>query len=100
MHQYNQDLHLGSVYNKRQCCDNASNTVLIENNRVALDWGCNPFLSASIVFNENSNCSVITVLTLAFGVNRSLGGHLPFTVKKLLNTNLLTVKSPVTEIFK
>ena len=37
-----------------QICDDASDTVLIENNGVAPDWGCNTFSSDIIVFNENS----------------------------------------------
>ena len=32
----------------------ASDTVLIENNGVAPDWGCNPFSSNSMAFNKNS----------------------------------------------
>ena len=39
--------------------DDASDTVLIENNGVAPEWGCNPFSSNSIVFNENSITSLI-----------------------------------------
>ena len=47
--------YIGPVYTKRQHqrCNNTSYTVLIENNRVALEWGCNPFLGDSIVFNED-----------------------------------------------
>ena len=49
--------------------------VLVDNNAVAPDWG-NPFLSDSIVFNENTITSVITALsaalTLMLGVNGSL----------------------------
>ena len=46
-----------------QLCDDASNTVLIETNGVTPEWGCNPFLSNSIVFNENSITSVIKELS-------------------------------------
>ena len=42
----------------RQLWDDISNTVLIENNGVAPDWGCNPILSNSILFNENSIISI------------------------------------------
>ena len=57
--------YLRPVYTKRQYqrCNNASYTVLIENNRVAPEWGCNPFLSDSIVFNEDIVASVITELS-------------------------------------
>ena len=43
----------------RQFCNDTSDSVLIKNNGVAPDWGCNPFSSDSIVFNENSIASVI-----------------------------------------
>ena len=46
----------------RQLYNDASDTVLIENNEVAPDWGCNPFSSDSIIFNENSIASVIAEL--------------------------------------
>ena len=41
---------LGPVYTKRQhqCCDHASNAVLIETNGVTLVWGCNPYSSDSL----------------------------------------------------
>ena len=41
---------LGPVYTKRQheCCDHASNAVLIENNEVTPDWCSNPFSSDSL----------------------------------------------------
>ena len=55
-------LHLASESKLQQLCDNTSNIALIENNRVVSDWVCNPFSSDSIVFNENSIASVITVL--------------------------------------
>ena len=42
--------------------DDASHSVLIENNGVAPDWACNLFSSDSIVFNENSIASVIAEL--------------------------------------
>ena len=37
-------LHQASESRLRQHCDDASDTVFIENNRVAPEWGCNPFL--------------------------------------------------------
>ena len=43
-----------------QLWDDTSDTVLTENNGVTPEWGCNPFLSDFIAFNENSNTSVIT----------------------------------------
>ena len=42
--------------------DDASHSVLIENNGVAPDWACNLFSSDSIVFNENRIASVIAEL--------------------------------------
>ena len=45
-----------------QLCDGACDAVLIENIGVAPEWGCNPFSSDSIVFNENSIASVIPEL--------------------------------------
>ena len=56
----------------RRLCDDASDTVLIENNRVLSEQGCNPFSRDSIVFNENSIASIVTALTLTLGVNGPL----------------------------
>ena len=50
----------------RQLCDDASDTALIENNGVTAEWGCNPFSSDFIVFNESSIASVITQLPNAW----------------------------------
>ena len=44
----------------QQRCDGASG-ILNENNGVTPDWGCYPFLSDFIVFNENSITSVISL---------------------------------------
>ena len=57
---------LGPVFTERQrqCCDDTSDTSLIEYNGVAPEWGCNPFWSDSTDFNENCVASVITALTL------------------------------------
>ena len=52
-------LHQASVSTLRQLCDDASDSVLIENNGVAPEWGCYPFLSDSTDFNENRITSVI-----------------------------------------
>ena len=68
-------LHQASASILRQLCDDARDTVLIENNVVAPDWGCNLFLSNSIIFNENNITSVIAELPqhrLTLGVNRPL----------------------------
>ena len=56
---------LGTIYTKyqRQCCDDANDTVLIENNGVAPEWSCNPFSSDSITFNESSITSIIAELS-------------------------------------
>ena len=53
-------LYQGSVSTLRQYRDDASNTVLIEHNGATPEWGCNPFLSDSIVSNENIIASIIT----------------------------------------
>ena len=57
-------LHRASVSMLHQLCDDTSNTVLIENNGVASEWGGNPFWSDSIVFIESSMASVIAALLL------------------------------------
>ena len=79
---------LGPIYTKRQRqrCDDACDSVLIENNRVAPEWGCNLFSSDSFVFNENRIASVITALTLMLGVNGPLG----FIYIRAKATSLLT----------
>ena len=55
---------LGSIYTKhlQQLCDDASDTVLIENNRIAWKWVAATFRIDSIVFNENNIASVIAEL--------------------------------------
>ena len=70
-------IDLGPIYTKRQGqrCDDAFDSVLIENNRVAPDWSCNPFSSDSNVFNENRISSIIAALTLTLGVNGPLGSQ-------------------------
>ena len=44
-------LHLRPIYTVRQsqCCDDASDTSLIKNNRVAPNWGCNLLFSVRAV---------------------------------------------------
>ena len=44
-----------SVSTLRQLSDDASDSVLIESNGVAPEWGCNPFSSNSIVTVRNSS---------------------------------------------
>ena len=56
----------------RQLCDDAGNSFLIENNRVTADWGCNPFSSDTVVFNENSE------VTSEYGCNPSLSDPIVF----------------------
>ena len=56
----------------QQLCDDTSDTVVIENNGVTPEWGCNPFSCDSIIFNENSITSVIAALTLMLGVDGPL----------------------------
>ena len=50
--------HQASASKLRQFCNDTSNTVLIENNRVTPEWGYNRFSSDSIVFNENNIASI------------------------------------------
>ena len=71
---YVQKTPLGPVYTKRQrqCCDDACDSVLIENNGVAPEWVRNPFSSDSTVLNENKIASIIAALTLPLGVNGPL----------------------------
>ena len=56
-------LHKTSASILWQLCDDPSNSVLIENDRIAPEWGCNPFSSDSIVFNENRITSAIAELS-------------------------------------
>ena len=56
-------LHQASASMLRQLYDDACDSVLIENKRVAPEWGCNLFSSDSIVFNENTIISVIAELS-------------------------------------
>ena len=48
----------------QQLWDDVSDSLLIENNGVASEWGCNPFWSNCIVFNQTSMASVIAALML------------------------------------
>ena len=73
---------LGSVCTKRQrqrchnsvMSDDASNSVLIENNGVTPEWGCNPFSSDFIVFNDNRITRVITRVVADASCKRALKG--------------------------
>ena len=56
-------LHQASASMLRQRCDDACDSVLIENNGVAPEWGCNLFSSDSTYFNENKIVSVIAALS-------------------------------------
>ena len=49
------DLHQVSASTLRQLWDDAGDSVLIESNGVAPEWGCNPFSSDSIVTVRNSS---------------------------------------------
>ena len=44
-------LHQASASTLRQLCDDASDSVLIENNGVTQNWSCNPILNDPIVFH-------------------------------------------------
>ena len=63
-------LHQASESTLPQHWDDASDSVLIASNGVTPEWGCNPFSSDSIVFNENRIASIITKLSPMLGVNR------------------------------
>ena len=54
---------------QHQCCDDACDSVLIENNGAAPEWGLQPFPRDSTAFSENRIASVITTLMLTLGVN-------------------------------
>ena len=56
-------LHQSSASMLWQVHDDASDSILIENNGVSPDWGCNPFSSDTIVFNE-MKIAVVAALTL------------------------------------
>ena len=56
-------LHQVSASTLQQLSDDTSDSVLIENNGVTTEWGCNPFSSDSIVFNQNRIGSVIVELS-------------------------------------
>ena len=45
-----------------QCCDDASDTALIESNGVASEKDCQVFSSEIVVFYENGIANVITAL--------------------------------------
>ena len=55
-------LHQASDSTLRQLCDDASNSVLIENIGDAPKLGCNPFPTDSIVFNENRITGIVAEL--------------------------------------
>ena len=55
-------LHQALALTLRQVCNDMSNSVLIANNGVTLEWGCIPFSSDSFVFNENRMASIIAEL--------------------------------------
>ena len=85
---------LGPVYTKRQRqrCDDACDSVLIENNGVTPEWVCNPFSSDSTVFNKNRIASIITALTLTLGVNRPLRRHEIYIWSQLRRAEFFCVK--------
>ena len=62
-------LHQASASTLRQLSDDACDFVLIENNGVAPEWGCNLFSSNSTDFNENRIARVVAALMLTLGVN-------------------------------
>ena len=52
-------LHQWSASTLSQLCDNAKDSLLIANNGVTSEWGCHPFSSEAIVFNENKIASIM-----------------------------------------
>ena len=58
-------LHHASASMLPELSNYACDSVLIENNGVAPEWGCNPFSSNAIGFNENSIPSVIASVVAA-----------------------------------
>ena len=56
---------LGPVYTvcQHQCCNDASDTALIEDNEITAEWSGNPFSMDTVVFNESSIASVVAALT-------------------------------------
>ena len=65
---------LGPVYTKRQrqLCNDASNSVPIENNGVTWKWVVTLSWSGSIVFNENSIARVIAALSQHWWCKRAI----------------------------
>ena len=86
---------LGRVYSKRQrqICDDACDSVLIENSGVASKWVANLFWSDFIVFNENTITSVFTALTLTLGVNGPLNLPVSFTHNPMRSAILTKVSN-------
>ena len=56
-------IHRASASTLRQLCDDASNTVLIENNGVIQKWVSTPIWGNSIIFNENRITNLIEELS-------------------------------------
>ena len=56
-------LHQASASMLRQLSDDACDSVVIENNGVTPEWGCNLFSSDSADFNETRIASVIAELS-------------------------------------
>ena len=56
-------LHQTSASTLRQLCDDANDSVLIENNGVTPEWGYKLFSRDSTDFNENRIASVIAELS-------------------------------------
>ena len=70
----------------RQLWDDVGDFVLIENNEVTPEWGCNPFSSDYILFNDSG--IVVASLMLAFGVNGPLILE-PHAISRSVSTNVL-----------
>ena len=81
-------VHLYQASALRQLCDNPSNSLLIENNGVTPDWGCNPFSSDTVVFNEKriAWCKWVLTFQAASGLGFRLQTQwLHYTMQKVLH---------------
>ena len=69
-------LLLGPIYTKsqRQRCENS--VMMLENNGVTPEWGCNLFSSDSTVFNENRIANIIVRVVAALMPTLGVNGPL------------------------
>ena len=84
-------LHRASASTLRQHYDDASDIVLIVNNGFTPKWVATLFWSGSIVFNQSSIASIITVLTLMLSVHGPLNGVINLSYVTIYFGSLVTV---------